>query len=865
MYIVKLDYDISTDSFTERAPICVCPVTGWKRELYCVNDSLQFLLKMDGLDSISFQCLPLENPDDLKLSALYKVYMDEERLYPLPCVFMLKEIQLKYINGIDYYECNGEGINTLLDRVFININRRNIRIKEVLEICIAQTKKKIPELSSDTSLIEDIDFTIKNYQRTNKYFSEIIKEFRDIGYEIYLDNDFKIVLKAPSSTPSIVLDFFNEKVNDTRYALLRNGAQLSKLLAEVPKTNILIRSKSPIQGQSTTISFVGTGDINTGQKFSLGSKLSLDDNWHIESFDSYTLDNMTGNDGTDYGWSSRYRIYDNSVSVKKGMESQMAFQLINKTGVTILNSLTDGNKLTPSDVYIGFMIVGDELKVIVNGQQKSAGVKLKEFVQKKVVSVDSTYTRVTLEDVVGFEVGDTIILGGIDTVLSYSGRIKAISGNVITLYKAALAGEVNEYTRVTREQDYVLRWCCTSENTVRFYIRIDAKWTVLGEYNFNAGLSNFIMTYNNLTGSAPVKIDNGVWELDNIAIDYWWLDEARLFMLWDDNKNEKVVTCLEGDAEIIWTDAVVKNSVENGKDISFVEFINPSIIESVFFVVGQTEQPTINRLPLVLEDTYTIVAGMRVMFRGKEYNITDFFVDREKGYIDITPALDRKPEFNEWVYIDTSIPAANSTFTCTFSQSEEKSIRVCADSTCESLYRYKDDIVDVDNVDDVFELAERAQVILAEECKYKIRGNAGLIMVSHCTNMAEMAYFGLPSVGSVAEIWDEKRGILGERATITGIAMNEVVGDRLSVGIDFGEPEIPFALRLLLISRKLGLFGTDEASTVAAPCTQKDTLQISENLDIDIVDYEWYGTPSPREYVETFTIALADYEWYGAG
>ena len=859
------------------------PVTPLEPLKHGENMAVDFSMNIrdNGIDEVTFKIADVASSTSLEIGKLYTTYLDAARTLPLPCNFLLKGDYIIYDNHfVRWHECTGISANDLLYRVWIYAELRNVRIRDVLIHCIEKTRIKVPSISNDYSQIEDLDFTFTTYRKQRKYLGEILQELRNQGFWICFDHKFRVVLKNKETTAPIKCDLFRSTI-DGRLGILK-GSKAGYQLPDNPTTSLYLLGGLAETGVPLTTVFTGTGDPVTGNKFSLTGDVNIDSNFVLETFESLELEGITGRSETGTGWDQRYRVYEDALKPVEGLETQIKFELIKRTGQTILLGLGDGVNFSPASLNAGFLIKNQELLIIANKQQIPTGINLKAYEEKLVTGFNASGSVITLENTENLNIGDIISVVGINSTFSIeNSKIIGISGNTITLDRACTLGVLNPTVKLRRVWQYVLKWQILSTGRIEFILQEEnLPSQSLGVFSFSAPTNGFISLYTNLTGTEIEKIDSGIWEIDNVALDHWFLDKAQHFTLWNKTTGKKVTTCSADQYETVFADAIIKKEEENGKDVVFVEFASPSLTPTVLYT-GTSN----NRIAVVLRDDLLysdLKVGMRCLINTQEYFITAVYNSQglSNDWIEVSPALPSPPLEKTPIYVNTTIPAVGQVYEARYIESIRLSVRSCASTSCSSQYGYREALLEVQEVGSLTELSQLGLSLIEDECLPKINGNLGFKVSSLCPKGrifgAEfiLPYFELPQVGSYLEISDLERGILGERAMIQAISIqSEEQGNftYLNIGYDFGMPRLDVAQRLVLLLQKYGI-DKDEANEDEfnnAPCLLRDTLTFEEDLTIAESDgYDFISGfyvlnySDSKDWVlptETFTIIENDF------
>lgn len=868
--------------------------------------------KLIGTESVTFNCpIPLVNTD-LSLGKIYYCFMDRELKYMLPSTFILTQAKLMApaVNPDSfYYECEGIGINDLLYRVFISLDKKNISFQNLMIELMEQTRVKIPQLSNDYSYIADVDFNISLIQENSRYAGQIIEDFRNnLNYEIYLRPDLKLYANLPGQNTVYNINFDQNTINDQRAVLEDWSCGYVNPIS--PTTSVLAVGGFADSGTEITTTFTGTGDPISGSSIELTSNIDIDNNYILEPFDSTNLENMSGQSTLGNGWIYRYRIYDEAFEIKQGFENQIKFEVNSPTGKTYLTGVTDGTNLFASQVAIGFLIDGTALGLLVNGSTIYPPFTVKPFESIVVNAISADRKTLTVDSLTGstLAVGDIVQVTGLSSAAAFNVEITDITGLNITISDSVSEGSLSGL-RVIRKTQYIGRWLMKTDGSVEFLIKEGNKeFESLGVYSVTVPANPFIVVYNNFDSATVETVDNGVWTIGNVDLDYWFVDIYKFLKV--NNSTRKIITVPSGFANTVFSEAEIDTVTKNGQEVAQINFYSPSILRTI------TQTSTITRLYIVITDEDFIVDGMRVLVNSAETFITDYFIDTVdplSSYIDVSPALSVAPAVDSPVYINTSIPALGELVTINYLELRRLIVRECNEVECFNQYGFKEVQVDVPEINNLLELANRAQDIITDECTPKLQGNFGFII--NLLGCIDMPTFRLPNVNtmtweqltetnweSYVDIWQERLIILPNPGSFINVTyqprdkagnyveninnesvviqdysisqtglLNTADGIFLNVAFNFGLPENTNYRQTTSLLKQFAVFrnaGTDTDTNYNIPCILKDIIVINETLTVtesDGFDFvsgiyviNFSGSKDFIEPSETLTVTESD-------
>ncbi len=790
-----------------------------------IISNLSFNKRINGAESISFTAIETDE-GDFEEGGLYFLCLDRELQKPFPGAIILTQKRLIRGDTENYYkryECTATSAEDLFYRRWLNVTYKSIKFRDLITKLLDQTRLRVPEISSDYSQIEDYDYTFVVFEKRNAFIGEIFEEIRKLGFSIYLDADLRVVAKHKSTNPTASIDIFRSTWNGK--ACLLKDSNISYSYKQAPVTSLMCKAGFATSGASQRLNVIS----NTEPTFDLETDVYFDEQFVFEPFDNIEPIGFTKINAAGEGWDKRYLVYDEPIEARKGLHAEIAFQVKSELGTSAVIGFNNGSNLEPENSFMGFVIEDQDLKIIANQAIVDTGRFLYSFEQKTVLAKEADLRTFELDSVANLNVGDRVNIAGLSSTLSaVNAEITAIDSinNKITIATRAVDGVIDGVF-LQRVNDYVLRWTVTAGDTVSFYLKDrNGQFELLHSEAIELPSNFFVSVYSAFDG-APAVVDDGVWEVGNLIIDYFFLDKSNAVSMVDAN-DEKIYLCTsEQFSELADIDAVVNRITKNGEEFAQIEFISPSIVRTVYNNTG-----TSSRIPLVFQDSDFLKVGMRVLVNDKAYFITDFFKDLTAGYIDVTPALDPIPALDEEVYINTSIPATDSSFRISYLPGIRLKIRECAPEACANRFGFRERAVELPEYNNVSELAERALQLIEDECSRQISGAfAALIRGVDCNQSLTVNYADLPMPGSYVQVSDALQSISNELAEVQAVSINQVPGtDTFNVAVEFGVSKIRLAELTQNLAKKFGIFrGEGDTEFLDVPCVLRDSINIQDN------------------------------------
>lgn len=791
-----------------------------------ITTDFTFASRLNGGESVTFTAFEPLTVNDLLPGRVYFVFADRQMQKPLPCTFILTKANL-IKDGVcenkRRYICEGVGVEDYLRRRWLNPKYRNIGFQSLLTKLLNQTREKVPELNSDTSLIQDVDYTFTIVNKRNAYLGDIIDEIRSLGYSIYITHDLKLYAANADLSPQLDIDFKQSTING-KICVLSNS-QIGYEYSPSPITSLVLVGGTSTEGNIDSLNVLS----NEEPTYDLNANVFFEDNFVLETFDSTDFERIDATNIAGTGWEKRYGIFNDPITPGIYFSSDVNFELVSSTGTTYLLGINDGNFLDVNGVIAGFKIENQTLKIIANQTEYSSGQTLKAFEQKIVQSIDALRTTVTLDNVTNLNVGDFVNVAGINSTISaVDATILSINtvAKTVTIDKEITTGTLTVGdVLLQRVEEYTLRLSVNSDLYTEFYLkRTNGNFELLGTYFVPYFTNAFMTIWNNYDGAVATN-DEGIYEVGNIALDYWFIDKATYIRMFDKDFN-KVYLCTQDQFSVVEADAVVNRINKNGEDLAQVEFVSPSIVRTVYDSTG-----TIYRIPLVLRDDDFLKIGMRVLVNDEAYQITNFNKSLTSGYIDVSPALTTIPSVQTPVYINTSIPPLNSAFKVEYVPAVSLVVRECASDNCLNQFGFRERQIDVPEFTSVTAIADRAQELIEEECTPKASGTFYFYMFKQidCPENNVLPYTDLPFVGGFIQVSDSDQSISNELARIQSIQIREI--DQLfQVSIDFGAEKVYVNQALTNLVKKFGFLKdevTDQDFNV--PCILRDSLTVTDD------------------------------------
>ncbi len=750
------------------------------------------------------------------------------------------------------YECEGVGFEDLLYRRWLNPNYKNIKFRDLIIKMMDLTRKKVPILSDDYSLIVDEDYYFTVFKDRNKYIGELFEEIRSIGFEIYLRPDLKLVARMKTTGTKTHVDFYNSKIN-TETCVLSNST-IGQTYKPAPITSLVVKGGYSTQGTLTSLNLFS----NTQPTYDLNSDISFEDQFIFQPFETNNPQGYTKNDITGIGWDKRNLIFDTPIIPEYGIHSEIKFQLLSNSGDMLLSCYTDGNNIAPSNIFAGFRITNGALKVIANLREYDTGITLYPYLQKSVIAISADGFTITLDSTDGLQVGDLVNIAGLSSSINATNaEILTILGNNITININCTDGTLVD-VYLTRVEEYTLRWVLTTNQGINFYLkRANNEFQLISNQLVSGLMDNgFFLVYNDYSGQIS-NTENGIMEVGITALDYWFLDKNNLIKLWNANNEKVYLSTADQFNSLVDIEAVVNRITKNEISFGQIEFISPSIVRTVFNNSG-----TLTRIPLVFSTDDFLKIGMRVLYKDKAYNITNFYKDLTSGYIEVFPQLDSIPLLDEIVYINTSIPSSESSFRVEYIPAEKIVIRECACDLCMDRFGFRESAIELPEINSISEIAVKSLALIRDECNPKISGNFGFIMGSDvaCHDTRLKSWFDIPQVGSYIKVSDSDQGISYELAQVQAITINQADDDKYNIAIDFGVETLELTETTSKLLKKFGFYRgeNNDDITLQVPCLMRDSIyyedteiQLYENLGFDFLSGIYYSAYSGMRTLDT--------------
>jgi len=796
--------------------------------------------RINGGEDISFNCYEPEDDTSFVIGGIYKCYTDRALTRQLPTTFILQEKNL-IKQGIHeqqkfFYQCKGIGVSDLLYRTWLNPKYKSIKFKTLMENLMDLTRRKVSILSTDYSQIEDYDYTFVVFEANNKYLGELIEEIRPLGFCIYLDPNLRLVAKHKSTSPAFDVDFFKNTIDNDLCIL--SDADIANKYKLAPVTSLVVEG-----GYSEESDFLNLNVVtNENPTIDLNSDVRFEEQYILQSFDDLNPQGYTKVDSSGIGWDKRYLIYDDPLDVIDSLYGEIKFQLINKLGNTYLIALNDGNAINPENCFNGFLIRDQELKIIANQNEYSTGIDLKAYELKNVLAISGDRKTVTLNDVTNLNVGDYVnITGNFTTANATNVQITAINGMTVTVDTAVTEGAVENVT-LSRVEEYVIKWTIsvTNETTKFYFKRANSDFEMIDEYSIGYPNLTFLTLFNNYDGST-VNVENGIWEVGNVALDYCFLDKAELLTMYDADNNKLFLCAAEQFATLSDIDAVVNRINKNGLDYAQVEFISPSIVRTI------SRESTSTRLYMALQEEDFLKVGMNCLVSESQQTceITNFNKGLESGYIDVSPALNPVPSVQDTVYINTSIPPSGSSYRIQYVPAIQIMIRENASEAALEQFKFREKAIQLPEFDSIADAAQRALDLVNIEVTPSVSGSFGFIMDDGSCEIKDCNlknFFELPPVGAYITTSDQEQNISNELAELQAISFSQVDGTtNFNIGIDFGIKKEQLLETTQSLLKQFGIFRDPSSSTNTfnIPATFRETVYYND-LSLTVTESQGY-------------------------
>jgi hypothetical protein len=819
-----------------------------------VVDTFTYREQLDGTTDISFSCRNTLNLDDFVIGQIYSVYSQKDvndNLSGLICSFILqnKKFQINSYSSdasLQEYQISCLSTSDLLFRAKISVNKKNIYFHDLIKLVMDKTRRYIPMLSDNYSLIE-IDTSSNGIlpvvKVRNKYAGDLFASLRETyGYQIYLTPELKICAgkkdynnkyKFRLGDGHIVDNEFIEETfnsiqylnNQTQYNVINRAenTELALVYKEKPITDLIVTGGINDSGAKTSENFVIQ---NLELSYDLKFPVSTEINFVQHDYNSYELEDFSLFNNTGNGWQNRYLIYDNPITINDYFLAETKFEIIeNKTAYFL--GINNGSSLSALNCSAGFFVENFKLFVIANNQLIDVNYTLKNYLEIQINSVSADYKSFVLSELNNLQIGDMVsIVGGTQSSLFNALATITdinISTNTITIDTPAEAGVVLNTSKVIRSQDYIVR-LVKNNGLMEFYIRKDSEWILLSTQNIVFNTTNNFILPCNFYHEPVIDLNEGYFNGGGYVCDYFFMDKAQTFIM-KTTTGKKVIAVPSGAEEVVKSDAIINSLQKNDKEISQIQFYAPAY---TFLIINNGITPTKIKLPISIKpDEQLVQIGMRVLINDESRTIINVNQSETEGFIELNQELTNTPQINDIVYVNTSIPEQETKFIIEYIPAETIVLRdnISDWNDAEKIefgnFIYNSSTIELTDYTSVPLLLEKMRLFLIEENTPEVQGN-----IQFFVNYQQQDIYGiyninheLPQVGEFVIVdytgmKDSSIHIINQEAEITGISIEPASGQskigNWVINLEFGNRK-KLNKRLLALERNLGFIKDSES------------------------------------------------------
>jgi hypothetical protein len=437
---------------------------------------------IDEIDTVEFSALAPKTA--LKVATKYDIWADQNLTLKMATVFTVSlnpepfkgHPLIKDDSSQEYaiFRPLCVGPTVFLKKKRINIRMAGAKISDIVKAVVRKSGIEFG-IKDDFAYVRDSDFVL-NVRYIAKLPQEILDDFREYGYQYYVDDDFNLhFFEDKQEVYGTIWDDETSYLN--QFVLGQDTSDLRNAVRIFGKDKVLAAPDLLIQG---------TGDQLTGLDYNLPHNVAFDEDLLLEDWDSIDTGlweiadskgstNPLSPDGSRVFALSGVLVFAGG----SGTEGQNYVQIKNSTprreGTAFIQTLTiddfgtgfilavgTGNQALDSEL-MGFYLKADgTLTIYEKGveQAPASPIQLKRsFSGDTALSISNLdVTRKIFDLPTGygahFTVGETVTMNGPVTGLLVT-TIDAKTGDQITLTDAIATGDYSE-TKLNRVIDYRL-------------------------------------------------------------------------------------------------------------------------------------------------------------------------------------------------------------------------------------------------------------------------------------------------------------------------------------------------------------------------------------------------------------------------